>query len=463
MKHVHLIGIGGSGLSAIALFLKEKGYRVTGSDRVLSPLAAQLVNEGITVYAGHDAANVRGADVVIRSSAVPAENPEVQAALAAGIPVFKRQEFLEQLSGEQKVLAVAGTHGKTTTTAMLAWVLTRLSHDPSYLIGGVSKNLQRNAHAGSGNWFVIEADEYDNMFLGLKPDMIILTTVEHDHPDCFPTVESYLSAFAQFIGGLRPGGVVIANADNQPTADLANEFRQRGGFCMTYALQSPADVRASLLGVNERGGFDFTVTFGAESQPVATVEVGLQVPGSHNVMNATAVMAACHWLGISLDRAARALAEFSGTGRRFDVLGEANGVVVVDDYAHHPTEVSATLSAAKMRYPQRRIWAVWQPHTYSRTLTLMDGFVRAFQMADEVVVTEVYAAREKNEGFSAAQVVARMSHPSVRFIPTLNETADFLLANLKKGDVLLVLSAGDADQISARVFSGLKEKEAADV
>lgn len=463
MKHAHLIGIGGSGLSAIALFLKEKGYRVTGSDRVLSPLAAQLVSEGITVYAGHDAANVRGADVVIRSSAVPVENPEVQAALAAGIPVLKRQEFLEQLSGEQKVLAIAGTHGKTTTTAMLAWVLTRLNHDPSYLIGGVSKNLKRNAHAGSGNWFVVEADEYDNMFLGLKPDMIILTTVEHDHPDCFPTVKSYLNAFAHFIGCLKPGGVVIANADNPAAADLVEEFRQRGGSGMTYALQASADVRASLVGVNESGGFDFEVTLAAASQPAATVRVGLQVPGSHNVMNATAALAACYRLGIALDEAAQALAEFSGTGRRFDVLGEANEVIVVDDYAHHPTEVNATLSAAKMRYPQRRIWAVWQPHTYSRTLTLMDGFTRAFQMADEVVVTEVYAARERDEGFSAAQVVARMSHPSVRFIPTLNEVVDFLLKNLERGDVLLVLSAGDADQISARVFSGLKEKEAADV
>ncbi|GIV64913.1 MAG: hypothetical protein KatS3mg046_173 [Bellilinea sp.] len=244
MKHVHLIGIGGSGLSAIALFLKEKGYRVTGSDRVLSPLAAHLVGEGITVYAGHDPANVRGADVVIRSSAVPPENPEVQAALAAGIPVLKRQEFLEQLSGDQKVLAIAGTHGKTTTTAMLAWVLTRLNHDPSYLIGGVSKNLKRNAHAGRGQWFVIEADEYDHMFLGLKPDLVILTTVEHDHPDYFPTPESYFKAFGQFIERLQPGGVVIANADNSMAARLANEFRQRGGSCLSYALErSKADVQ----------------------------------------------------------------------------------------------------------------------------------------------------------------------------------------------------------------------------
>jgi UDP-N-acetylmuramate--alanine ligase len=463
MKHVHLIGIGGSGLSAIALFLKEKGYRVTGSDRMLSPLAAQLVSEGITVYAGHDPANVRGADVVIRSSAVPPENPEVQAALAAGIPVLKRQEFLEQLSGDQKVLAIAGTHGKTTTTAMLAWVLTRLNLDPSYLIGGVSKNLNRNARAGRGQWFVIEADEYDYMFLGLKPDMIILTTVEHDHPDCFPTPERYFKAFAQFIERLQPGGVVIANAENSMAARLANEFRQRGGSCLTYALERSADVRTVILGVNPMGGLDFEVTFALEGQSVRSFRVGLQVPGSHNVMNATAVLAACNWLGLPLDEVAQALAEFSGTGRRFDVLGEASGVVVVDDYAHHPTEVSATLSAAKMRYPQRRIWAVWQPHTYSRTLALMDGFTRAFQLADEVVVTEVYAARERNEGFSAAQVVSQMVHPSVRFIPSLHEATVYLLEKLQKGDVLLVLSAGDADQISAQVFSALKEKELADV
>ncbi|MCX7977146.1 MAG: UDP-N-acetylmuramate--L-alanine ligase [Bellilinea sp.] len=463
MKHVHLIGIGGSGLSAIALFLKERGYYVTGSDRVLSPLAAQLVGEGITVYAGHDPANVRGADVVIRSSAVPAENPEVQAALAAGIPVLKRQEYLSQLCGEQKVLAIAGTHGKTTTTAMLAWVLTRLNYDPSYLIGGVSKNLGRNAHAGRGEWFVIEADEYDYMFLGLEPAMIILTTVEHDHPDCFPTPESYLNAFGQFIGRLQSGGVVIANADNSAAAQLAQNFRQKGGSCLTYGLQTPADAGVKIVGINELGGFDFEIVFNEEDQSAQSIRAGLQVPGTHNVMNAAAVLTACKWLGISLDQAAGALAEFSGTGRRFDVLGEANGVIVIDDYAHHPTEVNATLSAARARYPQRRIWAVWQPHTYSRTLALMDGFTRAFQMADEVVVTEVYAAREKNEGFSAAQVVSQMFHPSVRFIPTIKESTEFLLQNLQKGDVVLVLSAGDADQISAQVFSALKERELADV
>ncbi|GIV65951.1 MAG: UDP-N-acetylmuramate--L-alanine ligase [Bellilinea sp.] len=463
MKHVHLIGIGGSGLSAIALFLKEKGYHVTGSDRALSPLAAQLVSDGITVYAGHDPANVRGADVVIRSSAVPLENPEVQAALEAGIPVLKRQEFLEQLCGDQTVLAIAGTHGKTTTTAMLAWVLTRLNHDPSYLIGGVSKNLRGNAHAGRGKWFVIEADEYDHMFLGLKPGMILLTTVEHDHPDCFPTPESYFEAFAQFIKQLQPGGVLIANAENSMAARLAEEVRQGGGHCLTYALQQPADVQATIRGVNEMGGLDFEVSIPSRGQPLRSIRARLQVPGSHNVMNAAAVLSACSMLGLSLDEAAQALTEFSGTGRRFDVLGEANGVVVVDDYAHHPTEVNATLSAAKMRYPRRRIWAVWQPHTYSRTLALMEGFTRAFQSADEVVVTEVYAARERNEGFSAAQVVSRMAHPSVRFIPTIPEATAFLLKNLQKGDVLLVLSAGDADQISAQVFSALKEKELADV
>lgn len=463
MKHVHLIGIGGSGLSAIALFLKEKGYRVSGSDRVLSPLAAQLLKEGITVYAGHDPAHVRGADLVVRSSAVPAENPEVQAALQAGIPVVKRQEFLGQMTEGQKVLAIAGTHGKTTTTAMLAWVLTQLGFDPSYLIGGVSKNLQRNAHAGAREWFVIEADEYDNMFLGLRPAMILLTTVEHDHPDFFPTPESYLDAFRRFIGQIKDGGTLIANADNLYAGLLAEEFRKQGGYCLNYAQQTKAEAQVTLSGVNDKGGCNFQVTFTADDDSPQSIRTGLQVPGIHNVMNAAAVLTAVYRLGLSLDKAAQALAEFRGTGRRFDVLGEAGGVIVVDDYAHHPTEVNATLSAARMRYPQRRIWAVWQPHTYSRTLTLMDAFTHAFQMADEVVVTEIYAAREKNEGFSASQVVSRMTHPSVRFIPSLKDVSAFLLENLKKNDVLLVLSAGDADQVSAQVFSALKEKELADV
>ena len=456
MKKVHLIGIGGTGLSAIATLLKERGYAVTGSDRTLSPLARQLTNQGILVYTGHDPANVRGADLVIRSSAVKDENPEVIAARELGIPVLKRQEFLGELMQGSLGIAVAGTHGKTTTTAMLAWTLTALGQDPSYIIGGLSKNLGGNAHSGKGDAFVIEADEYDYMFLGLRPRMILLTTIEHDHPDIFPSVEIYRQAFSQFIERLEPQGTLLVCADDPAARMVAGQAHVDLSF--SYGLEGPADYLAKDLEMNSQGGYSFTLMYADKSGEHA-YPVTLQVPGRHNVANALAVLAAVHRLGLPVDAAAAALAQFSGTGRRFDVLGQAGGVIVIDDYAHHPTEVRATLEAARARYPQNRIWAVWQPHTYSRTLALMDQFVQSFKLADEVLVTEVYAAREQNPNFSARELVTQMDHPSTHFVPGLKDAIDYLLAHLRSGDVLLVLSAGDADQVSAAVLANLQDVE----
>jgi UDP-N-acetylmuramate--alanine ligase len=456
MKHIHLIGIGGTGLSAIALLLKERGYTVSGSDRTLSPLARQLSAHGVTVYAGHDANNVLQADLVVRSSAIPDDNPEVLAALQAGIPVLKRAEFLGQLMDGYQGIAIAGTHGKTTTTAMVAWTFTSLGQDPSYIIGGVAKNLGNNAHAGSGRNFVIEADEYDNMFLGLTPDVEVVCTLEHDHPDCFPTVESYKEAFIRFVHRLEPDGVLITCTDDAGTRWLASNHGRKDIRTLTYGTDAKADYRAEDLAPNQRGGFDFTALYHGEK----LTTVRLQVPGAHNALNALAALAVTHIQGLPVDQAAAALAEFSGTGRRFEVLGEAAGIVVVDDYAHHPTEVRATLSAARARYPGRRIWAVWQPHTYSRTVTLLDDFIAALQLADHVIVTEVYAAREHSQGFSSAVIVEAMTHPSAYFAPTLPSATQYLLEQLQPGDVLLVLSAGDADQISASVYAELKSQEA---
>jgi len=455
MKHIHLIGIGGTGLSAIALLLKEQGYTVSGSDRTLSPLARQLSAHGVTVYAGHDANNVLQADLVVRSSAIPDDNPEVLAARDAGIPVLKRAEFLGQLMDGYQGIAVAGTHGKTTTTAMVAWIFTRLGQDPSYIIGGVAKNLGNNAHAGGGPVFVIEADEYDNMFLGLTPQVEVVCTLEHDHPDCFPTPESYNEAFIRFVHRLEPDGVLLTCSDDAGTRWLASNHGREDIRALTYGTDANADYRAEGLAPNQRGGFDFSVLYHDET----LTAVSLQVPGAHNALNALAALAVMHHLGLPVDQAAAALSEFSGTGRRFEVLGEAAGIVVVDDYAHHPTEVRATLSAARARYPGRRLWAVWQPHTFSRTVTLLDDFIAALQQADRVVITEVYAARERNEGFSSAVIVEAMTHPSAYFAPTLLSATQYLLEQLQPGDVLLVLSAGDADQISASVYAELKSQE----
>ncbi len=469
LPHVHFIGIGGSGLSAIARLLMEQGYTVTGSDRTLSSFAQELAEAGIAVALDHRAKNIAGADIVVRSSAVPDDNVEVLAAQAAGVPVMKRAQFLGQVMKNHLAIAVGGTHGKTTTTAMIAWLLTRLGQDPSFIIGGTAKNLGgRNAHAGKGRAFVIEADEYDRMFLGLNPDVIVIGYLEHDHPDCFPTPQNYYQAFVEFIQRLQPGGMLLLSHDNRETRSLVSDA-PKDAFVQTFGTSPAASYTAENLDVNERGGFDYDACWHAEKgEKIRLAHISLQVPGEHNVRNSLAALAVIHRFVLFgdtpevLEKAAQALGEFAGTGRRFDIQGEVDGITVIDDYAHHPTEIRATLAAARSRYPDRRIWAVWQPHTYSRTRALLENFARSFDSADQVILSEIYAAREKAEdfdNFSSAQVLEGMAHPNAQLIPSLEEISAHLLQQLDHGDVLLVLSAGDADQISARVLSGLRERK----
>ncbi len=459
MTHVHFIGIGGSGISAIARLMKESGYTVTGSDRTLSSFAADLQALGVTIYIGHHPRNVRGADWVVRSSAIPDENPEVVAAKQAGLPVYKRADFLGKLMADKIGIAVAGTHGKTTTTAMIAFILSELGRDPSFVVGGVMNNYGVNARAGKGNPFVIEADEYDRMFLGLKPRIEVITNVEHDHPDCYPTFDEMFSAFESFVSLLPNDGTLIACVEDAGAASLVNKVRRLGRQVIAYTTQgdmtinAPQWVQARAIKPNDRGGFDFTVSTNVGE--LESANVSLQVPGRHNVSNALAALAVIAELGLPLEKAAAILSKFTGTARRFELKGEKKGIRVFDDYAHHPTEIKATLAAARSRYPRQRIWAVWQPHTYTRTKALFQEFAQAFKDADEVIVTEVYAAREPRQDFSSAEIVSAMPHSSARFIASLPEAAEYLIQHLRREDVLLVLSAGDADQISTRVLAGL--------
>ena len=464
MTHVHFIGIGGSGLSAIARLLLESGYTVSGSDRALTPFAEEVRKAGATVYVGHHPRNLTGADWVVRSSAITDDNPEIEGAKRAGIPVYKRADFLGHLMEDKTGIAIAGTHGKTTTTGMTAWVLSELGRDPSFIVGSTLSNLGVNAHAGKGKTFVIEADEYDNMFLGLKPQIAVVTSVEHDHPDFFPTFESMYKAFEQFVDLLPADGSLIACADDIGASALIPHARKADRNVISYGLQTDMTINTPLwlqardVKPNERGGFDFVATTNLASKTSTSVKVSLQVPGEHNVRNALAVLAIISVLGHSRKKAAQALGEFTGTGRRFELRGEVNGIHIFDDYAHHPTEIKATLAGARARFPEARIWAVWQPHTYSRTKTLFLDFARAFKDADEVIVTEVYAAREPKQDFTSAEIVSAMPHLSARYIETRPEVTEYLLAHLQPGDVVLVLSAGDADQVCADVLKGLQEK-----
>ena len=455
MEHIHLIGIGGTGLSAIARVLLESGYRVSGSDLEYSPLAGDVEAAGADVFVGHRADQVDGADLVIRSSAVPDENVEVRAAREAGIPVMKRADFLGQLMEGRRGVAVAGSHGKTTTSAMAAWTLTALDQDPGFIVGGVVTNLGTNAHAGDGPAFVIEADEYDYMFLGLQPEIAVVTNVEHDHPDMFPTVMAFRQAFREFVALLPPEGTLLVCGDDPAAAELASHAPE-GCAALRYGLSDPAfDYFADELSSNNCGGFSAKVY--RQGQRVAVLD--LQVPGEHNVKNALATLAVVDRLGLSVQDAAEALGAFQGAGRRFEVLGEAEGIIVVDDYGHHPTEIRATLRAARQRYPNRRVWAVWQPHTYTRTKTLFDEFVHAFEDADNVVVTEVYRSREPvDPAFSSLEVVKAMENQQTHFKASLSEATAFLLEYLQAGDVVIVFSAGDATEISAQVYSALSQK-----
>ncbi|HEY3312699.1 MAG TPA: UDP-N-acetylmuramate--L-alanine ligase [Anaerolineales bacterium] len=463
MTHVHLIGIGGSGLSAIARFLLEQGYRVSGSDRALSPLAADLMKLGVKVNIGHAAENVTGADWVVRSSAIPDGNPEVMAALSAGIPVYKRADFLGHLMAppEHDGIAIAGTHGKTTTTAMVSWTLNQLGADPSFIIGGVSLNFGVNARAGKGRAFVIEADEYDRMFLGLQPRYAIITNIEHDHPDIYPAYADFYNAFKDFANLVPENGALIISGEDRGAAELASEARQAGKRVIGYRIaenqktETSEWVLAQNVMANRSEGFTFNVISRLKTGAQYIGGVHLRVPGLHNVRNALATLAVVDLLGYSLKEAANALSEFKGTGRRFELKGEARGIVVIDDYAHHPTEIRATLDAARARFPSRRIWAVWQPHTYSRTQTLFNDFSASFNEADEVIISEVYASREALQSFSAEQIVKTMHHKSVHFLATLPEISDYLVTHLKTGDVLIVMSAGDADRVSAEVLARL--------
>ena len=457
MMHIHLVGIGGTGLSAIARVLLESGYTVSGSDMQDSALAQAVQKAGAQVFIGHAAENIAGADQVVRSSAIPDENVEVQQAYQIGIPVLKRADFLGQLMEERYCIAVAGTHGKTTTSAMIAWTLYKLGQDPSFIVGGVINTLMTNARSGKGSYFVIEADEYDRMFLGLKPQVAVITNIEYDHPDIYPSPEDFYKAFRDFVNCINPDGLLLLCGDDAEALRLKSVAQKTGVNTLTYGIRNPdVDYRARNVYSIPGSGFSFDLST-ADDQKAITIE--LNVPGEYNVRNALAAAAVADQMGLGLQEAAAALSEFPGTGRRFDELGKAGGVMVIDDYAHHPTEIRATLSAAKDRYPDRELWAVWQPHTYSRTQALFDAFAASFEKADHVIVSEVYRSREPvDPNFSAQQVVEAMPKKNVYFIASIKDIPDFLLAHLKPNDVLLVFSAGDADWVSKQVYDRLSQK-----
>jgi UDP-N-acetylmuramate--alanine ligase len=445
MHKVHFIGIGGTGISAIALLLLERGWQVSGTDKSGSRYFDAVTAKGAYTLLGHSPELALAADVIVRSSAVHDDDPEVIAAHENGIPVLKRNEFLPELTAGYQTLAVAGSHGKTTCTAMLVTMLRGLGVDPTFILGAQIRPLATNAHAGSSDLFVIEADEYDNMFLGLSPKISLLTNVEYDHPDFFPNPADYYQAYAAFIRRTQPDGAVITCAEDEGVRNLlaSNDFD--GISILSYGYSEECDYRIQNVRWNG-DGYDFNLTY-TPSQEVLG-EFVLSVPGRHNLLNAAGALAVLHQSGMNPSAASESLSEFVGTERRFEQVCHRGDTVVINDYGHHPTQLDLTLEAAHELYPDHRLWAVWEPHTFSRTDRMQTAFTVALQRADRVVILPTYAARETVETDTPQQIAQNIPGSKAAYFQGFPEAADFVAEHATGLNVVIVFSAGKGPEFA---------------
>ena len=453
----HFIGIGGAGMSGIALVLHERGCRVTGSDLKNSHYVRELEAAGIDVTVGHDAATIDAVSpqVVVTSTAIPETNPEVVRARELGIPIWPRAKMLSHLSGASTTVAVAGTHGKTTTSSMVATMLDKMGLDPSFLIGGVVEGYGTNGRNGSGEHFVCEADESDGSFLYLHPHVVVVTNIEADHLDHYGTLENIEKTFCTFMGLVDEAGTVIVNGDNPRYVELA---RSCGRRVVTYGFEASCDYVCLPEPATHALASSFSVRAGEK-----TVHVTIAAnPGRHNMANATAAIAVADVLGLDLDAAAAALSQFKGARRRFTHVGDVAGVTVVDDYGHHPTEVAATLGAAA-DLPFKRIVCVFQPHRYSRTQALAAEFGRAFDDADVLRVMDVFSAGEMPvPGVSGKTVVEAVRHTGnvtdVAYVPNRKRLIENLCDLVRPGDLLITQGAGDVTAIGPAFIEAMRER-----
>ncbi len=437
LRRVHLIGIGGMALSAIAAVLLERGTKVSGSDMEASPYTDRLAAAGARIHIGHDAGNITAADLVVFSAAVPADNPEIIHARELGIPLMRRAEFIGRLLDERLGIAIAGTHGKTTTTAMLAVILKAAGRNPGYLVGAAVPELDGNAAWGTGAEFVIEADEFDSAFLEYRPHVGVINHLEPDHLDYFGSFSRILDEFSQFAAAIDPDGLLLARA-GLPAIDEAIA----SAACPVLRFGENGDWRISQFR-GDGWGSSFKIL---DPQRTET-EVHLALPGEHNALNALAAAAAAAAVGVVPSVSAEALSKFGGTERRFQLLAEARGIRIVSDYAHHPTEVRAALAAAKTVSPGR-IWAVFQPHLRSRTRSLFTDFTSAFSDADRVTITEIFSppGRETDD-LSGNELAAAIESPGARFEATLEDCLTRITAEAREGDLILVMGAGDINRL----------------
>ena len=441
VKRLHFVGIGGIGMSGLAELLKSVGLEVTGSDLALGETTLRLKSLGIQVHQGHRAENMVGADVVIYSSAVNESNPEVAAARSAGLPVIKRAEMLAEVMRVKRGIAISGAHGKTTTTSMTGAILMSAGLDPTIIVGGRMREVG-TARLGRGEYLVAEADEFDRSFLALSPMLAVVNNIDLEHLDTYRDLADIQETFARFARSVPFFGAAILGLDDPNVQEIRPLVSRR---VVTFGLTPQADVTVRDL-VLERTGSRFVATADRDFMGA----VALKVPGLHNVKNALAALAVARELSIPFGIAARALEEFAGVIRRFEKKGETGGIVVVDDYAHHPTEVAATLAAARQSYPDRRVVALFQPHLYSRTKDFAATFGAVFLNADVLLVAPIYGSREApREGVTGALVAdaaTARGHRAARYIADRADIGRVLEEELKEGDLLLTMGAGDVNQ-----------------
>ncbi|MFC1477405.1 UDP-N-acetylmuramate--L-alanine ligase [candidate division KSB1 bacterium] len=449
------MGIGGAGMNGLAEIMVNLGLKVSGSDLIQSAVTRHLEEMGADITYAHDAHNIEGADVVIFSAAVSRENPELTEARAQKIPIIRRAEMLAELTRLKMAVCIAGTHGKTTTTSMTGQVLTAGGLDPTVVVGGKVKSLKSHVRLGMGDYIVAEADEFDRSFLTLTPSFAVITTLESEHRDIYPEIESLKKAFIEFVSKVPFYGFIVACIDDQAVREIIPDIERR---IITYGSHKDADYQPDDMQFEQ-----FESSFMVRHKGTSLGYFSINVPGLHNIKNAIAAIAVGRELDIPLEHIREALKGFSGVFRRFELKDEIDDVMVVDDYAHHPTEVKASLNAARTGWKDRRIIAIFQPHLFSRTRDFCDEFAGSFGDADIAIITDIYPAREKPikgvTGKLIADKAIESGHPDVRFIAEKKDVIDNAAELAKPGDIILTLGAGDVWDISERIILKLKKKQ----
>lgn len=444
-KHIHCVGIGGVGLSAIADILLSKGIKVSGSDVKENFDTERLRREGAAIHIGHSAENIEGADLLVYSAAIGEDNPEIVAAKERGIPLCSRAKMLGMLMKDcEHSIAVAGTHGKTTTTSMVSLLLKEANLEPTILVGGKLDAINGNVYAGNSEYFVTEACEYMDSFLQLHPTVEIILNIDSDHLDYFKDIEHIAESFKKFVSLVPDDGLIFAY-DANPFVHQAIEGRDN---VITFGIGDDCDYAAHKIDFDKNGMPKYELWVHGEKK----ADISLSIPGEYNILNSLAAIACCNTLGVDIETCKETLEKYKGTHRRFDLLGSIkNGVRIVDDYAHHPTEIKATLAASK-NVDANRVWCIFQPHTYTRTIALFDDFAKSFGDADEIILAEIYAAREKNMYKISSEELAEAikkecPDKTIRCFKELEDIADFVYENCQEDDLILTMGAGDIYQV----------------